>query len=187
VLDSNTTLVALTIGGNDARFPQVVQACATTGCPAEDDMKADIDTATTEAGYTIRDISLRAPNAKIVLLGYPQLFNESVALCVTGVGGVGMLRLNAMARYMKDKQTAMMAGLQQQGIRAIFESPDPDFDGKRACDDPEGIHRIVTGQQGEGDFKCEAGGTWCISRESYHPTAVGTTAYAAAFRRALER
>ncbi|MEV4881321.1 SGNH/GDSL hydrolase family protein [Streptomyces cyaneofuscatus] len=186
VLDGNTTRVMLTIGGNDAKFPAVVQACATVGCPAEDEMKRDIDAATVAVKATVTDISNRAGNAKIILLGYPQLFNESDTFCVSGVGGAGMIRLNSMARYMKDKQAAMVADLRQAGVRVVFESPDPDFEGRRACDDPEGIHKLIAGQQGEGDFPC-LGSSWCISRESYHPSTVGTTAYAAALVRALSK
>ncbi|MFD4759796.1 hypothetical protein ACFWOJ_13140 [Streptomyces sp. NPDC058439] len=37
---------------------------------------------------------------------------------------------------------------------------------------------------GDGGFRCEVGGNWCVSRESYHPNSLGTALYAAAFRRA---
>jgi hypothetical protein len=70
-------------------------------------------------------------------------------------------------------------------LPVFFESPDSDFEGRRACDDNEGINKIVTAPKGDGDFRCQVGGTWCISRESYHPNSVGTSAYSAAFRRAL--
>lgn len=38
---------------------------------------------------------------------------------------------------------------------------------------------------GDGDFRCEIGAKWCISRESFHLNSTGTTAYAEAFRRAV--
>lgn len=40
---------------------------------------------------------------------------------------------------------------------------------------------------GEEDFHCELGGTWRISRESYHPNGVATGAYAQAFTRAMSK
>ncbi|MDX3456140.1 GDSL-type esterase/lipase family protein [Streptomyces sp. ME02-8801-2C] len=185
VLSEDTDLVALTIGGNDAGFPAVMQSCATTGCPAEDSVHADIDDTMPEIEKVLREINSAAPNAKIILLGYPRLFNEDVTLCVSGVGGAGMIRVNNMGEYMESKQQQLVASLKSAGLPVSYESPDSDFEGKRACDDNEGINKIVTGQNGDGDFSCKVGGTWCISRESYHPNSVGTSAYSAAFRRAL--
>jgi len=185
VLSDDTDLVALTVGGNDAGFPDIMKNCATTGCPAEDSVKGDIDDTMPEVEAVLRKINEEAPNAKIVLLGYPLLFNENVTLCVSGVGGAGMIRINNMGEYMEAKQQALVTSLKSAGLPVSFESPDSDFEGKRACDDNEGINKIVAAQVGDGDFKCELGGTWCISRESYHPNGVGTSAYSAAFRRAL--
>ncbi|WP_411082659.1 SGNH/GDSL hydrolase family protein [Streptomyces sp. cmx-18-6] len=186
VLDANTTLVTLTIGGNDAKFPDIIRNCVIAACPAENDMKRDIDLSVTEARNTLTDISHRAPKAKIVLLGYPTLFHANNILCSGGVGTEDMVRMNKMAGYMKDKQSAMVAGLKQSGMPVLFESPDQDFEGRRVCDDPEGIHGVVLGQQGEGDFPCP-GPAWCASRESYHPKNIGTSAYANALVRALNR
>ncbi len=192
VLSDDTDIVALTIGGNDAGFPQVMQKCATTGCPSEDDVHNDIDDAVfgvpnEKPGVkgVLNEIHDEAPNAKIILLGYPRIFNENVTVCVSGVGGVGMVRVNAMADYMETKQQELVASLKQQGLPVSFESPDSDFEGKRACDDNEGINKIVTAPVGDGDFRCLSTDSWCISRESYHPNGVGTSAYAAAFRRAV--
>ncbi|MFI5762004.1 GDSL-type esterase/lipase family protein [Streptomyces sp. NPDC051563] len=187
-LTSDTTLVTLSIGGNDAGFPTVLQECATLGCPPDDEVKADIDTAV-DGGVAsvLQQIHNRAPNAKIVLMGYPKLFNTDVTLCVSGVGGIGMIRLNELGRHMDTKQRELAERLKAQGLPVTYESPDADFEGKRACDSPEGINKIVTGQNGDGDFICKVGGTWCVSRESYHPNQVGTTAYSAAFLRAVNK
>ncbi|GHH77219.1 hypothetical protein GCM10018793_24740 [Streptomyces sulfonofaciens] len=185
VLSADTTLVALSVGGNDAGFPSVMQMCATTGCPSEDDVDSDIDHTIPKIEKVLREIHTAAPNAKIVLMGYPQLFDEDVLLCVSGVGGAGMIRVNTMARYMADKQEQLVTSLRTAGLPVGYESPDGDFQGRRACDDPEGINKIVKAPQGDGDFRCELGGSWCISRESYHPNGTGTTAYAQAFDRAV--
>ncbi|MGV9901141.1 hypothetical protein ACWDU8_01315 [Streptomyces sp. NPDC003388] len=96
----DTTLVALTIGGNDAGFPSIMQSCALQGCPAEDDIDRAIDETMPKVEKTLREIHLQAPSAKIVLLGYPQLFDEDSLTCVSGAGGAGMIRINAMARTM---------------------------------------------------------------------------------------
>ncbi|CAM5621061.1 SGNH/GDSL hydrolase family protein [Streptomyces canus] len=190
-LSGDTDLVALTIGGNDAGFPQVMQECALSGCPAETDVQSDVDDAVfgtpdlPGVKGALDEIHGAAPNAKIVLLGYPRLFNDSVIACVSGIGGVGVVRVNAMADYMEAKQQELVDSLKQQGLPVSFESPDSDFEGKRACDDNEGINKIVTAPVGDGDFRCLSTDSWCISRESYHPNGVGTSAYAAAFSRAV--
>ncbi|MFE7353852.1 hypothetical protein ACFU8Q_11780 [Streptomyces sp. NPDC057543] len=185
VLSRDTTLVAMTVGGNDAFFPQVMEMCAMTGCPSDDDVRGDIDKAMVKVEDVLREVHGEASNAKILLMGYPQLFNQDSLTCVSGVGGVGMDRLNDHARYMEDKQRALATKLKQEGLPVSFESPDTDFAGKRACDDPEGINKIVKAPVGDGDFRCEVGGSWCVSRESYHPNGLGTALYAAAFRRAV--
>ncbi|MFG3102377.1 SGNH/GDSL hydrolase family protein [Streptomyces sp. NPDC048182] len=187
VLSRDTTLVALTVGGNDAGFPSVMQMCATTGCPSEDDVSGDIDDTIPKIEKVLREIHTQAPDAKIILMGYPQLFNEDSLTCVSGVGGAGMIRVNLMARTMADKQEQLVTSLHEAGLPVTYESPDSDFEGRRACDDPEGINKIVKAPAGDGDFRCELGGSWCISRESYHPNSVGTTAYARAFTRAVNK
>ena len=96
-----------------------------------------------------------------------------------------MNRLNYMGDYMTTQQKQLVETLKAQGLPVSFETPDSDFEGKRACDSNEGINKIVKAQQGDGDFTCTLGQTWCVSRESYHPNGVGTSAYAQAFRRAV--
>ncbi|WP_159030013.1 SGNH/GDSL hydrolase family protein [Kitasatospora albolonga] len=187
VLSADTTLVALTIGGNDAGFPKVMQDCATFGCPAEDSVKNDIDSTMPDVERVLLEIRGEAPNAKIVLLGYPRLFNATALTCVSGIGGAGMLRVNALADYMTAKQTQLVEKLRAQKLPVSFESPDGDFEGKRACDTNEGINRIVQAPRGNGDFTCWDSTSWCISRESYHPNTVGTSAYAETFRRAVNK
>ncbi|MFF9605345.1 hypothetical protein ACF1GY_24110 [Streptomyces sp. NPDC014684] len=89
------------------------------------------------------------PSAEIVLLDYPQLFDETSLTCVSGVGGAGMIRINAMARTMASAQQQMVTTLHSSGVPVSYESPDPDFAGRRACDDPEGIDKIVVVPPGE--------------------------------------
>ena len=190
VLSGDTDLVTLTVGGNDAGFPDVMEACATTGCPAEADVHKDIDDAMAGVEDLLRKIHTEASQAKIVLLGYPQLFNENSLTCVSGVGGAGMIRINDNGVYMEGKQRAVVDKLKAEGLPVFFESSDGDFEGRRACDSPEGINKIVTAGKGPGDFTCNPNDpspwTWCVSRESYHPNTTGTTAYSQAFRRAVD-
>jgi hypothetical protein len=126
-------------------------------CPAEADVKRDIDNTIPEIENVLREINTAAPNAKIVLLGYPRLFNASVTTCVSGVGGAGMNRLNYMGDYMSAQQKQLVETLKAQRLPVSFESPVSDFEGKRACDSNEGINKLVAAQQGDGDFTCTLG------------------------------
>ncbi|MEU2429970.1 hypothetical protein ABZ611_10700 [Streptomyces sp. NPDC007861] len=70
VLSADTTLVMLTIGGNDARFDNKIQTCVIEGWPSEASMKADIDNAVSDTRTVLEQIHQKAPNASIHLMGY---------------------------------------------------------------------------------------------------------------------
>ncbi|MFI9530494.1 SGNH/GDSL hydrolase family protein [Micromonospora rosaria] len=88
-LTANTTAVLLSIGGNDARFAQVGLSCATgleCGAPgyvmAGDDeplrdRQQDLITGAVRASVqkVVEQIRLRAPAARIFVMGYPRLFD----------------------------------------------------------------------------------------------------------------
>ncbi|MFJ8085229.1 SGNH/GDSL hydrolase family protein [Streptomyces sp. NPDC096205] len=187
VLSDDTTLVLLTIGGNDAAFDKKLQDCAISGCPSEESMKADIRAAVGETEKVLTEIHQKAKNATISLMGYPLLFSRTQA-CSTLVSASQRVILNDMAQYFEDQQRELAYRLNSQNVR--YRSPQPAFEGKRICDPAEGINGIVAGPNGEGDFHHDDAQTslcwWftgdtCLSRESYHPNRTGTTAYAEAF------
>ncbi|WP_237540055.1 SGNH/GDSL hydrolase family protein [Streptomyces sp. SID8358] len=186
VLSSDTTLVALTIGGNDLRFDQKITDCAFLGCPSEASMKAEIDTVVSDTRSLLADIHTKADKATIVLMGYPALFSLNPA-CTAVLGVAERQILNDMAEYWDGKLRTMALSMAGSGVK--YRSAQAAFEGKRACDNPEGINGLVLGPKGEGDFGHGDGpslcgwpwGTSCLSRESYHPNKLGTTAYAQAF------
>jgi hypothetical protein len=87
-LDANTTLVVLTIGGNDAKWVQALEACAyAVDCsapgfvregdprPLRDMISERLTTKVSpDISRTIADIRRYAPNAWIVQAGYPYIF-----------------------------------------------------------------------------------------------------------------
>lgn len=187
VLSTDTTLVMLTIGGNDAKFDRKIQECVQSGCPSEASMKADIDSAVSETRKVLQSIHSKAPNATIALMGYPLLFSRTEA-CSTLVSASQRVILNNMAEYFEDKQRELANSMSADGVR--YKSPQSAFEGKRICDPTAGINGVVAGPNGEGDFHHGDANTplcwWftgntCLSRESYHPNKAGTTAYAQAF------
>jgi hypothetical protein len=82
LLDDNTTLVLLNIGGNDAGFADVMQSCMTSDCTGQEaSIKQKIDSQVSPRVQEIIDeIRVQAPNADIVVAGYPHLFNDDAAL-----------------------------------------------------------------------------------------------------------
>ncbi|WP_327370331.1 SGNH/GDSL hydrolase family protein [Streptomyces sp. NBC_01217] len=190
VLTPDTTLVTLTIGGNDGNaFQDAVLACYVIGICETSDYTARIDTAVDKTRAIINKIDDPgyAENAQIVLMGYPSIVaDESCNGAVVSV-------LNELADYLRDKQAAMVADLKKAGVKVAYADPIAKFEGHGLCDSDEWINGIVAGPEGEGDFHsgddvstiCWWVNT-CLSRESFHPKPSGTTGYAAVMRDTLD-
>lgn len=205
VLDENTTLVALTLGGNDRNaFARAVAACSTypTDCDVaeptfENDYKAILDSNASNVQWTVRQIALKAPNAKVVLMGYPKLLSET-AQC----DGVGLLSLaetrllNRLATHFSNAQKSQIESLAAQGYKVHFAESITEFTGHGACDQAAWVHGVRVGANGEGDFhegdipwvaclpKIEAPDQ-CLSRESFHPNVPGANGYTMVLQRRL--
>lgn len=90
-LSVSTTLVSITIGGNDVGFSSIMETCvlkSTASCEsavssaekyANSTLPGQLDT-------TLSDIRSHAPNAKIVVLDYPVFYDLSAWLCL-GLSG----------------------------------------------------------------------------------------------------
>lgn len=91
-LDENTTLVVLTIGGNDAGWANVFAECAINSClnpgftlPGDDRPMAESvpdrlrNKIKPDVARVVREIRERAPSAWIVLAGYPQIFKSGTS------------------------------------------------------------------------------------------------------------
>lgn len=154
-LGPETSLVTITIGGNDVGFADVITTCRIGS-------NADCDEVGEQAENEVRDvlpglldqtyaaITEAAPAAQVVVLGYPSLFE----LGPCGFGSIGEVkreRLNQMADALAgaigDRATA--AGLVHADVR-------DGFDGHRVCADEPWIN-----------------GTAVPLDESYHPNAAG--------------
>ncbi|HEY4281271.1 MAG TPA: SGNH/GDSL hydrolase family protein [Conexibacter sp.] len=99
---SDTRLVSITIGGNDAGFSDVVTACVTIGCGGA------ITDATTYITGTLPGkldtvyaaIARQAPSATVAVLGYPRLFSTSSCAGTTGIDSGERTSLNSVADLM---------------------------------------------------------------------------------------
>jgi lysophospholipase L1-like esterase len=127
-LSKKTDLVSVTIGGNDAGFAPAVITCTLSsdaGCAAvvatAHDYVTDVLPGKLDATY--RAIRQHAPNAQVVVLSYPILFDTTSASC--GVGGMSLAKrrsLNSGAQDLDEliKDRARAAGFTFADVRAGF-------------------------------------------------------------------
>jgi lysophospholipase L1-like esterase len=159
-LTSGTDLVTITIGGNDGGFlPNLVScilstdaACAASVATAHDDA-ARVLPGKLDAAYAA--IRAHAPNATVVVLSYPVLFDTSTADC--GIGGVSLAKRRTLNANSADlevlvKQRALAAGFRYADVR-------PGFAGHGVCSKNPWINGI----------------TAVPITNSFHPNATGYT------------
>jgi lysophospholipase L1-like esterase len=157
-LSASTTLVSLTIGGNDAGFSSTMETCvlhSTSTCvkavtAAEGIINGPL-LATLE--HTLQVIRADAPNAKIVLLGYPELYDLSKSSTCIGLSTTDRTALNGAADQLDTvmRNAAAASGATFADVRGQFAH-----------------HEI-----------CDGSSSWLNSvnilsiSSSYHPTAAG--------------
>lgn len=140
-LSTSTTLVTITIGGNDAGFADVMTSCrfgSTTGCEnAVAGAKAfatGVLPARLDATYAaIRD---RAPNARLVVLGYPRLFET---------GWCGLLAMSSYKRTILNEAADALDGVisaRAGAAGATYVDARPFFAGHGVCAADPWIHDV---------------------------------------------
>ncbi|MFE6865602.1 SGNH/GDSL hydrolase family protein [Kitasatospora sp. NPDC057692] len=155
-LSSTTTLVSISIGGNDAGFADTMQTCVL------DSESACLNAVATAKNYATSTlpaqldrvystIRAKAPNARVVVLGYPHMYKVGGS-CIFGIGDTKRAAINGAADTLDDviAKRAANAGFAFGDVRSIFRE-----------------HEI-----------CGSSTTWLNSTtlpvdESYHPKAVG--------------
>lgn len=156
-LSSSTGFVSISVGGNDAGFADVITECAKPGwlsrCNAKiDQAQAFIsNTLPGRLGALYASIRSRAPQAKVVVVGYPRLFNGDDCNALTFFSPAEEARLNATADLLNSKLSARASAA---GFR--FANPTSRFLGHAVCDSPEWINGL----------------SWPIV-ESFHPNKAG--------------
>jgi lysophospholipase L1-like esterase len=156
-LSASTTLVSITIGGNDAGFSSVMETCVlspTSSClnavtAAEafvaNQLPARLDT-------TLQTIRADAPSAKVVVLGYPDLYDLSESGSCIGLSTADRTALNQGADALDGAlQTAALAN------NDTFADVRGQFAGHEICDSDDWLRSVDI---------------FAIS-SSYHPTAAG--------------
>lgn len=132
-LDSDTTLVTITIGGNDAGFAEVVITCQLLSDSACADAVSDStafvnNTLPARLDQTYAAIRSRAPNAKLMVLGYPRLFELS--------SGCGLLGMSLAKRKTVNAGADVLAGViaaRARAAGATFVDSRSAFSGHGVC------------------------------------------------------
>jgi lysophospholipase L1-like esterase len=156
-LSSATTLVSITVGGNDVGFSSVMETCvldSTSSCvsaiqTAESEMSSQLPG---ELNSVLSDIAADAPSARVVVLDYPELYDLSQSSGCIGLSTTDRTDLNQAADEL-DGQIQAAAGRYGDA----FGDVRPEFAGHEICDSSPWLHSV----------------NFLDIDESYHPTASG--------------
>lgn len=142
-LSTGTRFVTISVGGNDAGFSSVLTECAQPGWMS--DCQGKINTATNFINNTLpgrlstlyASIKSKAPNAKVVVIGYPRIFNGEDCNAGTWFSPDEESKLNATADLMNAKISAQASA---KGF--TFANPTSRFIGHAVCDDVEWLNGL---------------------------------------------
>jgi len=154
-LNAATTLVSITIGGNDVGFSSIMETCvlkSTSSCESAVAAGEKYATGTLPGllTTTLGDIRADAPNAKVIVLDYPDFYDLSAKLCI-GLSGADHQALDAGINDLDGVIQAAAAGSGD-----TFADVRAQFSGHELCDGAGWLNSI----------------TLPIDN-SYHPTAAG--------------
>jgi lysophospholipase L1-like esterase len=134
---STTNWVTYTIGGNDAGFSSVITECALpswfSDCNgAIDEAQGIIENTLPGRLDEVNDaIKANAPNAKVIVLDYPRLFNGEDCNALTFFSSAEETRLNETADQLKN---VISAAATRAGSNFVFRDVIPTFVGHAVCD-----------------------------------------------------
>lgn len=155
-LSSSTTLISLTIGGNDVGFSSIIETCvleSTSSCQAavnKGEQYAE-NTLPGQLNTMLADIKAKSPGAKIVLLDYPDFYDLSVPVCV----GLSSADHQAIDQGIDILDGVLQTAANKNG--AHFTDVRSQFSSHELCDNAGWLHSVdITSID-----------------DSYHPTATG--------------
>ncbi|MEV5878182.1 SGNH/GDSL hydrolase family protein [Streptomyces sp. NPDC052101] len=154
-LNSSTSLVSITIGGNDAGFSDVMTTCvlqSDSACLSKiATAEAYVDSTLPGKLDTVYDaISAKAPGARVVVLSYPRFY--LLGQTCLGLSDTKRSAINGAADYIDAaiQKRAAAHGFVFGDIRSAFSSHE-------ICSGDSWLHSV----------------NWLDISESYHPTAAG--------------
>ncbi|MFF8999454.1 SGNH/GDSL hydrolase family protein [Streptomyces achromogenes] len=154
-LDSSTSLVSVTAGGNDAGFADVMTTCVLQSDSA---CLSRIDTAKAYVANTLPGkldtlydaIRAKAPSARVVVIGYPRFY--LLGQSCLGLSETKRTAINGAADYI---DTAIKARATAHNF--VFGDVRTTFAGHEICSGSSWLHSV----------------DWLDIGVSYHPTAAG--------------
>jgi lysophospholipase L1-like esterase len=165
-LSAATTLVSITVGGNDVGFSSVMETCvlsSTSTCVSAVN-KAESLVASQlpgELDSVLNAIKMDAPSARVVVLDYPELYDLSASSWCIGLSRTDRTDLNQGADQL-DSQIQSAAARHGD----VFADVRGAFSGHEICDSSSWLHSV----------------NFLDISESYHPTASGqSSAYEPVF------
>jgi len=206
-LNADTTLVTLTVGGNDIGFKDVLTTCLAVnlvsnvpckstpmlfGMTLETKTHLAADQAVAKIDLVLAQIQQLAPNAKIVILGYPPIFQDGVS-CV-GIGTGDNTWLNEMGVHLNQSVLAAARNRSSAAHPVFYADPAKEFAGRNACSSNPAINGLIAitttdnrGLPWNGDKPVidVPNFTFGVSQQSVHPNYDGTTLYSKTMERAL--
>jgi lysophospholipase L1-like esterase len=167
--DRNSSLITITIGGNDTKISDELQACAAGDCtPNESRVNNTIDTVVAPRLLeTFNALRAAAPSAVIVAVGYPHLVAPSTntACDATTTGSLVDGNERDMIRRAIDRMNTTIANAATSaGIVSVTKEVVAEFEGQEACSGSRSFINTV-----DDPVYYEA---------MYHPNALGEVAYA---------
>jgi lysophospholipase L1-like esterase len=156
-LSSTTAYATISVGGNDAGFASVLTTCAQPSWASN--CNGAIDTAQSTINNTLpgrlatlySSIRAKAPNARVIVVGYPRIFNGEDCNAFTWFSPTEESRLNATADLLNTR-TATAAS----NAGFTFVNPTSKFVGHAVCDNVEWLNGLSSPVS-----------------ESYHPNVAG--------------
>lgn len=160
-LSKATTLVSVTIGGNDAGFVPVLATCVimpTSFCvSATERAEAEIRSVLPgKLNALLAAISAAAPDARVVVMGYPDPYDMSRSRSCVGLSTTDRAGLNQAASQL-DTQLQAAAGRYGDAFADVRSA----FGGHQICDSHSWLNSV----------------DWLDIGASYHPNAAGQAGY----------
>lgn len=143
-LSDQTKLVTLTIGGNDVNFAGILADCVTRVVPGScgadfPDLANQIQAMRTTLADTYGAIHANAPNARIVVLTYPEIFDPKTpdpSTCWVAADSVSWINQNWTAFNTVIKQAA--SDIANTGVQiSVVDETQAFAGGHQLCDSPD--------------------------------------------------
>ena len=182
-LDENTSLVTLSVGGNDLGFADVIEDCVINGergvgfvdsCQEKHDARITkrLPQLKRELISLYRQVKQQAPNARIVVVGYPPLFAEDPE------DDYGNLLFGEDQQWMNERagdlNTVLAEAAEEAGVE--FVDPTNAFRG----------HGLGSDDPWFNDLDWGGPGMMLVDPSSFHPNGQGQRAFAELVQQQLE-